>query len=77
MDETWGVAARRMRTWVTPDDQPPYRPYIILVLDVTGRRIVGQAVEMSAPDAEAIFKVLQQAIRKPNPGGGKGRRPAC
>lgn len=75
MDETWGVAARRMRTWITPDDQPPYRPYIILVLDVTGRRIVGQALEKSAPDAEAIFKVLQQAIRKPSPGGGKGRRP--
>jgi tetratricopeptide (TPR) repeat protein len=75
VDEVWAVGARRLRIWVTPEDQPPYRPYLILVLDMTNERIVGQALADHPPDAEAIFNALQQAIRKPAPGGGKARRP--
>lgn len=64
-----------MRYWITDDDRPPYRPYLIVVFDFTNRRIVGQVIETGAPSPEAIFDALQQAIRKPAPGGGKGRRP--
>lgn len=32
-DEQWPLIVHRMRTWIAPPDQSPYRPYLLLVFN--------------------------------------------
>lgn len=64
-----------MRAWVTPEDHPPFRPYLTLLLDITNHFILGQDITRAAPDIEAIYAVVEAAIQKRPPRTGKARRP--
>lgn len=73
---TWHVTVRRAPAWITPKNQPPYRPYLILVLDAQNGRIRQTAIKDDRPTPETVLEVLTQAMTRPVPGGGKRCRPA-
>ncbi len=74
--ETWGVFVTQLRIWITPEDEPPSRPFIVLVLDLDHDVLPGQDMFPHAPTVEDVEAVLAEAMNKPSPTGGKPRRPA-
>lgn len=74
-DEAWESAVCRMRTWVTPRDQAPYRPYVVLAVSPTGRVISSDVVE-GVPTPDQVLNTIAKAMRRPALGGGGKRRPA-
>ena len=75
-DETWESTVRRMRAWITPRNQPPYRPYVILTVSRNGN-VAGSEIVEDTPSPEHFLDALAQAMRRPILGGGKKRRPAA
>jgi len=41
----WHVTVRRAPAWITPKNKPPYRPFMILVLNATADRVRGSHME--------------------------------
>lgn len=72
----WQATARRAPVWITPKKQPPYRPYIIMVADVSNDRIRQSSIEEDPPTAQRVLAVLAGAMTHPLVGGGKRGRPA-
>lgn len=70
LPETWLVAIAPMRTWITPPNKPPIRPWVILVLSVEHGTIRGSDIAQAPPKPQAVCDVLLKAMRKPAPGGG-------
>jgi tetratricopeptide (TPR) repeat protein len=75
-DETWGVLVTQLRIWVTPEDEPPSRPFLALVFDLDHGLLLDQEIFPDTPTPEKVEAVLADAINKPAPGGGRPRRPA-
>ena len=73
-EEYWASTTRLARMWITPDDAPPYRPYLTLLLSQQGK-IVSSQVLAQPPSAEALFEWLLRAMRRPALGSGRARRP--
>jgi tetratricopeptide (TPR) repeat protein len=74
--ETWGVLVAQLRIWITPDDAPPSRPFLVMVLDLDNDRVPGQDMLSHTPTPDDVETVLAAAMNHPAPGGGKPRRPA-
>ncbi|MBP7691422.1 MAG: tetratricopeptide repeat protein [Anaerolineales bacterium] len=75
-NETWGLLVTQLRVWITPEDAPPSRPFLALVLDPEQDLLLGQEMFPEPPTVEQIEGVLADAINRPAPGAGKPRRPA-
>jgi len=75
--ETWQVAWTCLRTWITPPGQPPYRPHLMLVVNLDGPPIVQQEIVAKPPAAEQVRDFLRHAMLAPAPGAGRPRRPAA
>jgi hypothetical protein len=73
-EEYWAGTTRLARMWITPDDEPPYRPYLTLLLSQEGK-ILSSNVLAQPPAAEALFESLLRAMRRPALGAGRARRP--
>src|SRR3990172_221892 len=74
--ETWGVLVTQLRLWITPEDEPPSRPFLVLVLDLDSDRVPYQDMFPQAPPPGGGEWVWVKAMNKPLLGGGKPRRPA-
>nr|HID12984.1 hypothetical protein [Anaerolineae bacterium] len=74
-DEVWESTVRRMRAWITPKDQDPYRPYITITVSQTGK-VVGTDVVDDVPTPDQVLNAIAKAMRRPALGGGRKRRPA-
>jgi hypothetical protein len=74
-DEVWEITARHARSWITPRDQAPYRPYIVLTISQIGQ-VVGSDITEDEPSPDHVLDVLAKAMRRPVLGGGGKRRPA-
>ena len=74
-DEVWESAVRRMRAWITPRNQAPYRPYVVLTVSPTGK-VVGTDVVEDVPTPDQVLNALARAMRRPALGSGRKRRPA-
>jgi len=72
---TWQCTVRRAPAWITPKKQPPYRPYIVLVLEEGAAR--GHDLPQGRPTPDAVLEVLLQAMLRPAVGSGGRHRPAC
>ncbi|MBI4674489.1 MAG: hypothetical protein HY741_22825 [Chloroflexi bacterium] len=72
--EVWLVIPRRMRIWLT-DQDPPYRPYGIMVLDTETGAVRAMDLRPAEPTAQDLFQVLGKAMREPGLGAGKPARP--
>lgn len=75
-DATWLCAARRARFWITPKKQPPYRPFLLLVIDQATGRIRQAKVEDERPTPDVVLDVLLKGMLKPVLGSGRRARPA-
>lgn len=75
-NETWGALVAQLRTWIAPEEGAPYRPYGLLVLDLTHDKLMAMQLFPGPPTAEETEAVLADAITKPGRGAGKPRRPA-
>jgi hypothetical protein len=73
---TWHATARRAPAWITPKNKPPYRPYVILVLDAQSDRIRQTKMEDDRPTPEVVLAALADAMQKPVLASGKPVRPA-
>jgi len=59
---TWLCTARRAPTWIMPKDKPPYRPYVVLVLEQASNRIRQTRILDKQPTPEAVLDVLVKAM---------------
>jgi hypothetical protein len=75
-DVTWHCTARRAPTWIMPKDKPPYRPYVVLVLDPESDRIRQTKMQGERPTTEAVLEVLAKAMHRPALGSGRSYKPA-
>ncbi len=75
-DEVWESTIQRTRIWIAPDDQPPYRPYVILTVSRTGQ-IAGSDLVDDVPTPDQLLNALARAMYYPVWGGGGKRRPAA
>ena len=64
-DATWLCTARRARTWITPKDQPPYRPYAVLVLEQETELIRRIEIEDEQPTPDVVMETLLKAMLRP------------
>jgi hypothetical protein len=74
-DEVWESSVRRMRTWITPRNQTPYRPYVVLTVSQTGK-IIGSDIVDDVPSPDQVLNTVAKAMRRPTLGAGRKRRPA-
>ncbi|MFQ5343909.1 MAG: hypothetical protein ACE5F6_20385 [Anaerolineae bacterium] len=79
-DETWLCTARRAPTWIMPDDQPAYRPYVVLVVVQASEFIRRTEIKDERPTPDVVLEELLNAMRTSLPrmlvGFGRRRRPA-
>jgi len=73
---TWQCTARRAPTWITPKEQPPYRPYIVLVLEVEKDLVRTFSIHDERPALGVVLQTLLQAMLRPAIGSGGRHRPA-
>lgn len=74
-DETWDVSCRLGRFWITPRNEPFYRPYFIVVVVESSIAILRTQVVGNSPLPEQLFEELLNAMLHPSWGAGKPRRP--
>lgn len=74
-DEVWESSVSRMRAWITPRNQAPYRPYVILTVSQTGK-VVGTNVVDDIPTPDQFLNTIVKTMRRPALGSGRKRRPA-
>ncbi len=74
-DEIWECTVRRARTWITPPDGDPYRPYVVLTASQDGR-VLGAELLEGEPAPPEVINVLAKAMCHPTPGSGRKRRPS-
>ncbi len=74
-DEVWESTVRRMRAWITPRNQAPHRPYIVLAVSQTGK-VIGSDIIEDVPSPNQVLNVLAKAMRHPALGSGRKHRPA-
>ena len=82
-DATWLCTARRAPLWITPDDQPPYRPYVVLVVEQETEMVRRTDIEDERPTPDMVLETLLKGMVKPIMGPlgslmgfGKRGRPA-
>jgi len=73
-DEYWAGTSRVGRMWITPRNQPPYRPYVTLFVSQKNKVLRFKVLE-EAPSSDRIFEELLQAMHRPMWGAGGRRRP--
>ena len=74
---TWQCTARRAPTWITPKKQPPYRPYVVLVLEAEKGMMRAFNIHDELPTPSMVLQTLLQAMLRPAIGSGGRHRPAC
>ena len=66
--ETWHVAIRHLRTWITPPDEDPWRPYAVVVLSLDTGVLQAAEITPGQPTPEELLPILFQAMQKPPKG---------
>jgi tetratricopeptide (TPR) repeat protein len=66
--ETWYVTIRQLRVWITPPDEDPWRPFIVLIPNLD--KGVLQLLEPSPdyPTSEQLLALLWRAMKEPPKG---------
>jgi hypothetical protein len=75
--ETWQVARTRLRAWITPPGKTPYRPHLILVVNLDGPPVVLNKIVTKPPSPEQVLDLLGRAMLAPASGAGRPRRPTA
>lgn len=75
-DEVWEGTARLARAWITPRDQAPYRPHLVMLMSASQNLILRMQAVEQAPTPEQVLDELLQGMQRPGRGAGHARRPA-
>ena len=73
---TWHATVRSAPAWITPRNKPPYRPFLVLVLEADTSRIRQSNMQDDRPGSDVVLKTLGAAMTHPIIGSGKRLRPA-
>lgn len=73
--EVWLVGVAQLSVWITPEDETPYQPWLIIVVSDQGGAIRGTNILPTEPTPAQVRDVLYQAMREPLPDAGKPARP--
>jgi hypothetical protein len=74
-DEVWEGTGRIARTWISPKNKPPYRPYVVMF--ASGEKGILRCELIDRPPTpERMFEELLNAMRRPFFGSGFARRPS-
>lgn len=76
MNETWIVPVARLRTWILPEGEAPFRPYVALVISIESGALRASDIYPQAPAASALVGLIRQAIREPLENSGEPGFPA-
>jgi tetratricopeptide (TPR) repeat protein len=71
------VGLAQLRQWVAPAGEAPYRPFLLIVLDLDHGYLLGTELFQQPPSPDTLRLKLQSIIRKPARGAGPPRRPAA
>lgn len=71
--ETWYLAVRELRVWITPPDEEPFRPFGALVVNLDQDIIQGFETYPSPPTPDQVIETLFDAMR--NQPSGVSQRP--
>lgn len=61
-DVTWLCTARRAPTWIVPRGKPPYRPYIVLVIEQETEMIRRTTLKDERPTPDVVLESLLKAM---------------
>jgi len=75
--DTWYFAVRRLRTWIVPEDEPPVRPYLTLILNLDRGLIQGSALGAEPTPADARETLFSTMTNPEEKLGVRTQRPAC
>lgn len=75
VEETWQLAALPMWTWITEEEEEPYRPYLVLIVSTAGPLMVYQDMLKTEPSLAEVRDALLKAMGHPAMGAGEPRRP--
>jgi len=74
--ETWYLAVRELRIWITPQDEEPSQPYVALVMNLDQGLIQSFDTYPSHPTPDQVIETLFEAMRSQPPGSSqKPHRP--
>ena len=71
LSETWLIATAQLRTWIAPENETPYRPYMVLILSADAGSVRGSQMTPASPTPGEIWDALSQAMRQPMSDSGK------
>jgi hypothetical protein len=75
VDESWQFDALQLWTWVANEDEQPYRPYLVLIVNPAGPFVLLQELKKTDPSPAEVFHALLKAMSHPLMGAGNPRRP--
>lgn len=62
-DATWLCTVRRAPCWIMPKKQPPYRPFVVLVIDQNTELILQTNTSDERPTPEAVLDILFKTMQ--------------
>jgi tetratricopeptide (TPR) repeat protein len=66
--ETWHVMIQQLRTWITPPDEEPSRPFVTILVNLQLGIIQSFELLPDYPSPEQLLNILFQAMQKPPKG---------
>jgi len=72
--EIWEFASPLAWVWITPRQRAPYRPYLFIVVNTTGKALLSKT-QKHLPNTDEMLATLLQAMVRPGLGAGGPRRP--
>jgi hypothetical protein len=75
-EEEWVLAVQPARAWISPPDQPAYRPSLILIASPDLDKVLASELSTEWPTDEQVVHTLLKAMHQPPPKSGGKRRPA-
>ena len=73
----WQCTVRRAPLWIVPKNSPPYRPFILLVLDQDSEMILQTEILENHPDPQLVLNHLFKAMQGSLFNLRARQRPAC
>jgi tetratricopeptide (TPR) repeat protein len=73
--ETWQVAIPQLRMWITPENQPPVRPYAVFIFSMESGLLMNVELVEAAPTPEQMRDILFKTMAQPVKAAGPARRP--
>jgi hypothetical protein len=75
LEDTWLIGTSRLRAWVKEGEEPPHRPYLILIASSNTGLLCGTEILPENPTAAQVADTLFKGMKRPPRELGKKCRP--